>query len=115
MIKVDIKKLEGIWVAPDHPITCSNPAPWQIEYVKIDLEGVVRIRCEGSMWFRLDQCISDTKENLEEYLVDKYKPDCHICLNCKKFWVNPPPSCKCGHSSFEPTHYANKHKAEDKV
>ena len=70
-MQVDVSKLQGIWVAPDHPVTCANPSPWQIEFVKIDTSGVVRIRCEGSMWFRLDQCLIDEKENLEEWLKNK--------------------------------------------
>lgn len=71
MIEVDISELEGIWVAPKHPVTCTNPSPWQIQYVKVGERGVVRVRCDGSMWFRLEDCVIDTKENLEEWLMSK--------------------------------------------
>ena len=71
-MKVDTKELEGKWFAPKrHPVTCGNPAPWQIEFVKIEEAGRVLLRCEGSMWFSLENCICDTKVAFEEWLEDK--------------------------------------------
>ena len=79
MLKILENQLEGMWAAPNHPITCANPAPWKIIEVKIranqfasynNKESVdIYIRGEGSMWFDADNCIlSDTKEELEIYL-----------------------------------------------
>ena len=67
-MNIDTSALEGKWFAPDHPVTCANPAPWKIDYIKIRRDGVVLVRNEKSMWFHLTSCLEDTKENLEEWL-----------------------------------------------
>ena len=71
-MKIDVRYLENQYCAPkDHAITCANPAPWMIEEVRIEREGVVFVRNKESMWFRLDNCILDTKEELEEWLEER--------------------------------------------
>jgi hypothetical protein len=73
-MNVNVKYLENQYCAPkDHPITCANPAPWKITEVKITCQEKVFVRGKGSMWFRLDQCILDTKETLEEWI--EYKEE----------------------------------------
>jgi len=61
-----IHNLEGKYAMPTHhPVTCANPAPWLITEIKIEgSNGMVWIRNEKSMWFRLDQCCVDTEEAL---------------------------------------------------
>ena len=71
-MKIDVKYLENQYCAPrDHPVTCSNPAPWKIEEVKITCQDKVWIRGKESMWFRLNDCILDTKDALEGWLEEK--------------------------------------------
>lgn len=67
--------LEGKYAVPDHPITCSNPAPWKIEEVKIEdrwIEDrhriVVYIRGADSMWFAADMCYIGTLGDCEGFL-----------------------------------------------
>ena len=71
-MKIDAKYLESQYCAPKYQaITCLNPAPWMIEEVKIEREGVVFVRGKESAWFRLDQCILDTKDALEGWVEEK--------------------------------------------
>jgi len=73
-MKIDVKYLENQYCAPrTHPITSSNPAPWIIEEVKIECQEKVLVRGKDSMWFRLDDCVLDTKENLEWWLEEREK------------------------------------------
>lgn len=64
---------QNLYAAPiDHPITCSNPAPWLIQEVKIELQPPkVWIRNENSMWFRADQCSIGDRKELNDILVVK--------------------------------------------
>jgi hypothetical protein len=59
--------LENKYAVPNHPLTCSNPAPWKIVEVKIDQafssDYNIYIRGEGSMWFNLANCfVGDENE-----------------------------------------------------
>jgi hypothetical protein len=68
MIRHDIY---GQYAIPKHhPITCANPAPWEIHEVKLISsfdEGIkVMIRNSESMWFNAANCyIGDHKDMLE--------------------------------------------------
>ena len=71
MITLVENKFEGLYAAPDHPVTCANPAPWLIEEMKIEANPLkVRIRGKKSMWFRADQCFIHTLEECQVYLED---------------------------------------------
>ncbi len=78
MINLVHNWLEGKWAAPiHHPVTCANPAPWQIIEMKIECGAdtnypvKIWIRGEGSMWFRLDQCYFSEEQDLKAFLESK--------------------------------------------
>lgn len=63
--------LVGKFAVPDHPITCLNPAPWEIDEIKIRItvEGVkLLIRNKDSMWFNANNCYIDTLQDCLEYM-----------------------------------------------
>lgn len=81
MIKLVSNYLEGKFAAPNHPITCANPAPWLITEVRIDRRydfphksANVLIRGRESMWFNVNDCyISDYDDCMDHLEVKEHQ------------------------------------------